>query len=256
MANGMSRPIAAVAWMIVAAGAQPVEAAPTKPSAPTASPRTAPTLALRSLVVAALPVTITCGEASRVRVRLTNRSQKPQSGTIYLSDASGQLRTQTYQIDATFGAEREIEVKGGPLDCGRALGLSVRVKASDGAMLLSKRLEATGFAMEQGFPMPPATETRPWLRRVALTGSCTSATATAMVTALSGGKPSQEVRVTLAASGETKTVSGTVKPNETAALSMPVPMACATSGIPAVSFALLDGVTTNGTLKPQSVTFE
>lgn len=254
--KSMTKRMTAPALALLLGVGASAEAAPTKPQTPTASPRTAPPLALRSLVVAALPATIGCGEVSRVRLRLTNRSQKAQAGTIFFSDSSGQLRTLPYQVDAALGTEREIEVKGTALDCSRSLGMSVRVKSSDGAMLLSKRYEAKSFAMEQGFPMPVATETRPWLRRVALTGSCASATATAMVTALSGGKPSQDVHVTLAVGGDTKTVTGTVKPNETVALSSPVPISCATSGIPSVAFALLDGVATSGTLRPQSVTFE
>lgn len=245
--------VATVALAASSAASAPVTAAPANKTAPSRPP--APVV--RALSAKILPTTQRCGEAAKATVEITNGTGQTKSGIVYFSDGSPQLRSKTFTVGPVPGSKATIVVPGAPLACGGPLKQTVRVHETGATTpFLSQVLTPSSFVMEQGFPMPPPAATAHWLRRIAVTGTCAAATVTATVTAPTSAPGPSDARVTFTIGGQPVERAGTVGPSQNLQLTAPVPLDCATTGLPNVGFALATGAGATGTLAPSQITFE
>lgn len=238
------------------AASAPVAAAPSTKS----TPSRAPAPFVRALSAKVVPEPQRCGEPARVKVVITNGTGQAQTGIVHFTDGSPQLRSKTFSVGPITGNTQEIVVTGAPLVCGGPLKQVVRVhKTGETSAFYTQSLRPTTFVMEQGFAMPPFGETRHWLRRIAVTGSCSAAsgaTVMATVTAPTSAPGPTEARVTFTIGGQPLERTGQVAPSQNLQLSAPVPLDCAATGLPSVGFALATGMGATGTLAPSQITFE
>lgn len=232
-------------------------AAPTSPSGPAPTPtfRPGPIKGL-GVDVQVLPTTTKCGERSLAQVKLTNRTLRPWTGRIVYTDPTAQLTNAEVSLGATGEeATKTVQVSGhGKVDCkARVEGGAVRVLAASG-QLLEGRLLGASFNAERGFPAPPQTETKVWLRRVALKGSCHGATtATATLHSFGGGAQNAQIKLTMGSA--TKETMVSVPANTPTAVTLDIPQLDCSQGIPTLSYALASGLAASGSLDVMEVVF-
>lgn len=209
--------------------------------------------------VEVVPIANKCGEAIAARVKLTNKTTKPWSGVVNLS--AGAMKSQAVSLakdgpDATKTVDIALTAK---LECNKPL-VPHKVRIWNGSdetdTLFAKSLKPTKITAERGFPAPPSTDTRPWLRRVVLGGTCGGAVSPVVHLHAFGGQPqSANVKLTFGAVAKEQAVD--VLNTTPVSLAVPGALDCqAATGIPAFEFALLNGNTASGKLDPAEVTFE
>lgn len=231
---------------------------------PTAGPTVKPGLApeARSVFrvdIEALPVANKCGEPIWARVKLTNKTTKPWSGAVNLS--AGAMKSEGVTLaaegpDATKTVDVTLTTK---VECNKPMVRHmVRVwKAGDpGNVIYSKALNPTKFTAERPFTAPAASDTRPWLRRVILNGTCGGAVAPSVHLHAFGGQP-QPANIKLMFAGTIKEQTVSVVNTTPVALEVPGTLDCqAAAGIPSFEYALLNGNAVSGKLEPVELMFE
>jgi len=232
-------------------------AAPTP--APTVRPGPAPTalVALKRVEATVVPVASKCGEPTKARVTLRNRTLQPWAGTVNLV-TDGTVNTPVTLAASGDDAEKTVDVAGGTLDCTKKLQpFGLRVWKDPSAPILTQVLRPKRVAaLAQPTAVPPPTETRPWVRRVTYEGRCGEAIAPTMVVQNFGSAP-QEAKVKLAFGAATKEGTFPLTPGQATFIAVEVAtLDCASGPVPTFQWALANGISAQGSLAPTEVTFE
>lgn len=247
--------VAVMSAVTLAAGVASSAPSDKSPGSRTMPSKPLPGPALLKLSARVVPEAQECGQASHVRVALKNDTLKAETGRVFFTDGAGGLRVKPFSIPAR--SAQEVVVEGAVLDCSARLTQMVRVsRGEEASPFLSAMLRPTSIAMVQGFGMPASTETRHWLRRIALSGTCGDASIVTSVQAQTSGPAGEKVSVTLTIAGASQVLEGTTTPGQPLTLTAPLKIDCLNSGVPSVTFDLTTGMKASGTLRPSSVTFE
>ncbi len=247
--------VGSVLFASVAAHAAPnTSPRPVPPPAPTPTLKAIP---LAKVEATAAPAITRCGEPTKGKVTLANKTPSPWRGSVSF-EAAGST---ALPVALGAGETKTVDVEGPKLDCKKALvAQNIRVlKDGDANPVFSRTLQPTKVmgVRDLSGGAPPLTETKPWLRRVTLEAMCGgNVTGTVLITSFS--TQDQEAKAKLGFGIYVQQPTVVVRPGNTpVGYGSPKPLDCsAPAGLPAFEYALLTGLASTGQLDTYDVTYE